>query len=175
VRYGARTAAEAGPGLRGRIGLLGHDLFLYPELTARENLTFFAKLYGLDRVDARVANALEASALVDRADDPVMGFSRGMRQRLALERALLHAPRLLLLDEPFTGLDDPSAARLVERLRASRQAGTIIVAATHDLDAAEGLLDQAIVLRDGRVAAYTHGAVSTPLTAWYRGIIGSRA
>ena len=78
-------------------------------------------------------------------------FSRGMRQRVALERALIHQPRLVLLDEPFTGLDDASTALLVARLRMLRESGAIVVLATHDLELAEGLLDQAIFLRDGRV------------------------
>ena len=94
--------------------MLGHDLFLYPELTARENLTFFAQLYGLPDVPARGRRTRSSSAgLAARADDFVSGFSRGMRQRVALERALLHDPRLILLDEPFTGLDQASAAALV--------------------------------------------------------------
>jgi ABC-type multidrug transport system ATPase subunit len=76
-----------------------------------------------------------------------------MRQRLALERALLHEPRLLLLDEPFTGLDDASGRALIERLRALKTAGCIVLLATHDLDLAEGVLDRAVVLRDGRLIA----------------------
>src|SRR5262249_4977767 len=89
IRYGAKPAAELGEGLRGRIGLLAHELYLYPELTARENLAFFSDLYGLD-TPAVVSAALARAGLTDRADDVVAGFSRGMRQRLALERALLH-------------------------------------------------------------------------------------
>lgn len=137
--------------LRARLGSLGHDLYLYPELTARENLRFFARLYRVD--GARVDEALEAAGLADRADDLVSGFSRGMRQRLALERALLHRPRLVLLDEPFTGLDDRATSALVSRLRAIRAAGAIVVLTTHDLDVVEGLLDLAVVLRDGRLVA----------------------
>lgn len=154
VRYGTKTAAEAGPALRACLGLLSHDLHLYPELTAAENLRFFAQLYGVGDVDGRVAGALERAGLVSRRDDVVSGFSRGMRQRLALERALLHDPRLLLLDEPFTGLDDASVAALVSRLSELRGAGRILVVVTHDLDVAERLLDKVAVLKDGRLVAF---------------------
>jgi heme exporter protein A len=153
VRYGDRTAGEAGPALRGRLGFLSHDLHLYPELTARENLEFFARLFGVAHVRDAVDAGLARAGLVSRADDIVSGFSRGMRQRLALERALLHDPRLLLLDEPFTGLDDASVAALVARLKERREAGRIIVVVTHDLDVAEALLDRVAVLRDGKLIA----------------------
>jgi heme exporter protein A len=158
VRYGNQTAVEAGAALREQLGLLGHDLYLYPELTARENLAFFADLYGLDDRPERIRTALRHALLDDRADDLVSGFSRGMRQRLALERALLHAPRLLLLDEPFTGLDDASGQTLVARLKGLRAHGHIVVLATHDLDLAEGLFDRAAVLRDGRLLDVEEGA-----------------
>ena len=153
VRYGSATAHSGGAAIRARLGLLGHELQLYPELSAAENLRFFARLYGLRDVDRRVDDALVLARLADRADDPVSGFSRGMRQRLALERALLHEPRLLLLDEPFTGLDQASAETLIARLRALAAGGRMIVLATHDLDLSEGLLTRAVILRDGRVAA----------------------
>jgi heme exporter protein A len=154
VRYGTKTAAEAGPALRACLGLLSHDLHLYPELTAAENLRFFARLYDVDDVGGRVGAALERAGLAQRRDDVVSGFSRGMRQRLALERALLHDPRLLLLDEPFTGLDDASVAALVARLRELRAAGRILVVVTHDLDVAEQLLDKVAVLKEGRLVAF---------------------
>lgn len=154
VRYGSMTAAAAGPALRARLGFLSHDLHLYPELTAAENLRFFARLYGLGDVERRVAGALDRAGLGSRRDDVVSGFSRGMRQRLALERALLHDPRLLLLDEPFTGLDDQSVSALVARLADLRRAGRIVVVVTHDLDVAERLLDKVAVLKDGRLAAF---------------------
>jgi heme exporter protein A len=153
VRYGAVTALTGGAGIRARLGLLGHELQLYPELTAAENLRFFARLYGLGDVERRVADALDHARLADRAGDPVSGFSRGMRQRLALERALLHEPRLLLLDEPFTGLDQASVATLAARLRVLAASGRLVVIATHNLDLAEGLLTRAVILREGRVAA----------------------
>ena len=151
VRYGGRLASQMGAPLRSRIGVLSHDLHLYPELTARENLRFFGGLYGLESIDARIVRALDRAWLSDRADDQVQSFSRGMRQRLALERALLHDPRLLLLDEPFTGLDDASTASLMSRLKSLREEGRIVLVATHDLDIAEEVLDRAVVLRDGRI------------------------
>ena len=153
VTYGDHTAASAGAALRARLGLLGHDLYLYAELSARENLLFFARLYGLANPRAQTDRALAHANLLDRADDPVIGFSRGMRQRLALERALVHDPRLLLLDEPFTGLDQQSSAALVGRLRGLQASGCLIVLATHDLEVAEPLVSKAIFLRNGRVAS----------------------
>ena len=151
VRYGDRTAREAGAALRAQVGFLSHDLQLYPELSARENLEFFAGLYGLDRPAERVVEALTSAGLSDRAGDVVEGLSRGMRQRLALERTLLHSPRLVLFDEPFTGLDEAACEALVTRLRALRAARRIIVLATHDLDVVDGLLDRAVILRRGRI------------------------
>lgn len=150
ILYGEHESERRGPRLRAAIGVLGHDLFLYPELTARENLAFFCGLSGLADSDSAAMAALGRAGLADRADDPVSSFSRGMRQRVALERALIHQPRLVLLDEPFTGLDDASTALLVDRLRALRDSGAIVILATHDLDLAEGLLDHAVFLRDGR-------------------------
>ena len=151
IRYGSLDPGAHGAALRARIGVLGHDLFLYPELTARENLTFFAHLYGVTDVTGAVNGALAQANLSDRADDFVSSYSRGMRQRIALERALLHGPKLILLDEPFTGLDQASTAALVARLRERQQAGCLIVLVTHDLDVAEGLLSRAIYLKDGRI------------------------
>lgn len=151
IRYGTLQADDAPPELRARIGVLGHDLFLYPELTARENLAFFAGLYGQRDGDAAAQAAMERAGLADRRDDLVAGFSRGMRQRVALERALIHQPRLVLLDEPFTGLDEASTTALVTRLQGLRDSGAVIVLATHDLDVAEGLLDHVVFLREGRM------------------------
>ncbi|HZM94532.1 MAG TPA: ABC transporter ATP-binding protein [Vicinamibacterales bacterium] len=169
IRYGSLDAT-AGPALRSRIGVLGHDLFLYPELTARENLAFFAGLYGIADSDACARAALERAQLDTRRDDPVASFSRGMRQRVALERALIHDPRLALLDEPFTGLDDASTEALLGRLKALRHGGAIVILATHDLDLAEGLLDTALFLRDGRNVE----TLSAPggLRSTYRTVIG---
>jgi ABC-type multidrug transport system ATPase subunit len=154
VLYGAQDARAGGPDLRRRIGLLAHDLHLYPELTARENLLFFGGLYGLDALSGRVDAALERAQLTGRAAEPVARFSRGMRQRLALERALLHDPDIILLDEPFTGLDDESAGRLKERIAELRRRGAMLLIATHDLDLVESLLDRVAMFRDGRLVAF---------------------
>ncbi len=166
VEYGDVTVEQGGAGLRARIGMLGHDLFLYPELTARENLVFFGRLYGVADVEGRVAAALERAGLATRGDDPVSSFSRGMRQRVALERALLHEPRLLLLDEPFTGLDQASALALVGRLREEQARGVITLLATHDLDVVDGLLSEVVFLNGGRRAAA--GPAHGPLRDRYR-------
>lgn len=153
VHYGEHNGNVSTAALRGRIGMLGHDLYLYPELSAAENLRFFARIYGVPDVERRVARGLEMANLVERADDAVSGYSRGMRQRLAVERALIHEPRLMLLDEPFTGLDEASRHTLRERLRVARAAGTIIILTTHDIAAIENLTDVSVTLVDGRVAA----------------------
>ncbi len=170
VVYGTVTARAGGAGLRARIGMLGHDLFLYPELTALENLVFYGRLYGLADAPARAADALARAGLHERAGDPVSGFSRGMRQRVALERALLHRPRLLLLDEPFTGLDQASAAALVSRLREEQARGVLILLATHDLDVVDGLLTRELFLREGRLVEAS--APGGSLRARYRAAIG---
>jgi heme exporter protein A len=151
IEYGDQTHAHGGAEVRAQLGMLGHDLFLYPELTAAENLAFFAHLYGLRDVAGVVSRALAQAGLAERGNDLVSGFSRGMRQRVALERALLHDPRLILLDEPFTGLDQTSTAALVDRLKERQRAGRLIVLATHDLDVADRLLTRAIYLKNGRM------------------------
>ena len=151
VQYGRHDAQTLGDALRGRIGVLGHDLYLYGDLTARENLEFFGRLYAVPDLASRVSRALGEARLTDRADDLVQRYSRGLRQRLALERALLHDPKLVLLDEPFTGLDDESAGLLAARLRTLRDTGAIVLMATHDFDTAEGLVDRAACLAAGRL------------------------
>jgi heme exporter protein CcmB len=174
VRVITGGCAVTGADLRARVGWLGHDPGLYPELSAVENLEFFARLYGLERVDAAVGSALERAMLTGRAQDPVSTYSRGMRQRLGLERALLHQPRLVLLDEPFTGLDDISSQALVGRLADLKHRGCAVLVSTHDLDLVEPLLDAAVVLREGRVvsvlnpvanlAASVRALLATPAT-----------
>jgi heme exporter protein A len=170
VRYGDQTARRLGPELRRRIGLLAHELHLYPELSARQNLTFYAELYGLDP-RLHVAGALDRAGLGDRGDDAVSSFSRGMRQRLALERALLHEPRLVLFDEPFTGLDERAVRVVSDRLRRLAADRAIVVLATHDLDLADGLVTRVALVRDGRLLS--DEAAVPGLRARYRSVVGS--
>lgn len=170
IRYGGVTAAEGGARIRSRIGVLAHELHLYPDLTARQNLEFFARLYGLP-IDGLVTHALESAGLGDRGEDQVASFSRGMRQRLALERALLHRPRLLLLDEPFTGLDDKAVRIVAERLKRVASEGAIVVLATHDLDVADGLITRMAVVRGGRLLS--DGVASAGVRQQYRAWVES--
>ena len=114
--------------------------------------------------------ALGAAGLSDRGDDDVSGFSRGMRQRLALERALIHRPRLVLLDEPFTGLDDRAVGVVTERLRRIAADGAIVLLATHDLDLADGLVTRVVLVRNGRLVA--DEPARSGLRSRYRALVG---
>ncbi len=136
---------------RERIGLVAHQTFLYPGLTARENLRLHARLHGLEGAAQRVAAALSEAGLNLSADRPVRGFSRGMQQRLAIARATLHEPELVLLDEPFTGLDLEAAELLSERLRQWAAAGRTIVMATHNLEQGLQGVSRWILLDRGRI------------------------
>jgi heme exporter protein A len=134
-------------------GVVSHQTFLYDALSARENLVFFARLSGVLDPAARVDALLQTVGLGDRGDDPVRGFSRGMQQRVALSRAMLHEPEILLLDEPFTGLD-PQATRWLESTIASLHArGTTILLVTHDPARGLRLTERWILLSRGRLTA----------------------
>jgi len=137
---------DEGWAVRGRIGLLAHDPLLYRDLTARENLEFHARLH--DVAAARVPVLLDAVGMTRRADDPVRSLSRGMAQRIAICRALLHEPELLLLDEPLANLD-PGAASRVEPL-IGRSAGVARVLISHDVELGLAEADLVLGLRGGR-------------------------
>lgn len=139
------------PALRRLIGLVSHHSYLYPGLTARENLLFTARLYGLPDAPARAAAMLDAVGLARRGDDLVRTFSRGMTQRLSIARALVHDPEILLLDEPYTGLDRTSASAFTELLRAMRGERTVVLT-THSIEQGVALSDRVVILVDGTVA-----------------------
>ncbi len=139
--------------LRGEVGYVGHATLIYGELSARENLAFAARLHGQRPSQARLDEILEDFALLDMADRRAGTFSRGMAQRLSIARAVVHEPALLLLDEPFTGLDELSAERLSNRLSSQRARGRTLVVVTHDPRRAVELADRALVLDRGRVRA----------------------
>jgi heme exporter protein A len=143
--------------VRGRIGLLGHEPLLYRELTARENLRFHARLHGV--AEERVAELLCAVQLDDRADEPLRTLSRGMVQRVAVARAVLHDPELLLLDEPRSNLD-PAAVELVEPLIGAGSGRTRVIC-SHDPGGGLAEADVVLGLRAGRAAlAGAAGAVT---------------
>jgi heme exporter protein A len=137
---------RGGYAVRGRIGLLAHDPLLYRDLSGRENLRYHARLHGVP--GERVEEVLRAVAMADRADEPVRTLSRGMVQRLAVARAVLHRPEVLLLDEPRANLD-PAASELVEPL-IGRPAGATRVLTSHDPRAALAEADLVLGLKNGR-------------------------
>lgn len=136
---------------RRETGFLGHGIGVYEDLTARENLRFFAGISGIQNSGSVVAGWLERVSLARVADVPVRQFSRGMRQRLALARTFLSGPRLLLLDEPFTSLDDRAIAMLSELLMEARQRGATIVLSTHQLREALAIASHVALLENGKL------------------------
>jgi heme exporter protein A len=144
--------ALGGERLRRQIGVLAHSAFVYGELTGLENLMFYGALYDVPDCAARAGALLDQVGLDERARERAAGtYSRGMLQRLALARALLHDPRLLLLDEPFTGLDRTGAAALSETLAGARRDGRITMVITHDLESIGGFVDHVAILRRGKL------------------------
>ena len=148
LRYRGVELKQATPAARGWIGFASHQSLLYPELTVAENLRFHRRLHGA-RTD--LAALLEAHGLSAVADVPARHLSRGTAQRATLARALLHEPELLLLDEPFAGLDGAARKRLAALVLAARERGAAVLAATHEVDLGLELADRAVILHRGRV------------------------
>jgi ABC-type multidrug transport system ATPase subunit len=147
---------------RARVGFIAHATGLYPELTARENLIFACRLYGVADPRARADEQLELAGLSRAAHRRAGGFSRGMAQRLAIAVGLVHEPQIVLLDEPFTGLDRNASNRLVERLNGIRERGCTMLLVSHDVSLASRWADAAIVLRRGRIAHRESGGALNP-------------
>jgi heme exporter protein A len=157
IRASSGTIAIAGepprsPAARSRIGVVAHQTLLYDDLTAIENLVFFGRLHGVADPEGRARALLDRLGLASRAGDPVRSFSRGMQHRVSLARALVHAPPLLLLDEPGTGLDAASRRRFHEALAQASASGTTWVIVTHTVEEGLSLCPRWIFLRNGAVA-----------------------
>jgi heme exporter protein A len=153
VSFFGRQASGDEPEVRRHIGVVGHHTFLYDDLTAVENLRFYCRMYGLRLGESELLSRLEEVGLASRAHEPVRYLSRGMQQRLALARATLHNPEILLLDEPYTGLDQSAVALLDSLLARERLRGHSTLLVTHDVEHGLQLADDVLVLVQGRITA----------------------
>ena len=171
------SGRDAPPELRRRIGYAGHESLCYPDLTAAENLAFYARLFAVEAAAARIAALLAWAGLESTGRRAVRTFSRGMAQRLALARTLLHDPDLLLLDEPWSALDPAAAEALTERLVALRAAGRTIVLTTHDVARAAPLATRVAILARGRVTWAGDGPIRdvAAMNAAYAAATGASA
>jgi heme exporter protein A len=174
IRVLGRLLTRGAGEVRRALGLVSHQSLLYEDLTLRENLEFAARLYGLERPRETAAAALDAAGLSARADESPRRLSRGLTQRAAIARALLHRPRVLLLDEPFTALDAASADRLREELCRRLADGLGLVLVTHHLSEVWTIASRIAVLVNGRWAADETrvGSVDEFLPR-YHGLIGA--
>jgi heme exporter protein A len=155
--------------IRKRIGLIAHQTLLYDNLSAEENLLFYAKLYGLKNATEVIHRSLDEVGLLPRKDDHVRTFSRGMQQRLSIARAMLHNPEILFLDEPYTGLDKHAAEMLSGWLRRLKNSRNTILMVTHNLEAGLEMADRVAVLLKGRLVydKYRSEIQSTSFKAQY--------
>lgn len=149
----ARIAGVPIPGgaaARAVVGLISHQSMLYSALTARENVEFAARLYGVTAPADAAMRALEKLRIAERAESAVRSLSRGMQQRVSIARAIVHDPRVVLLDEPYTGLDEGGAAALTDALQSLKTAGAALVLVTHHLGEGLALASHTAIMRDGR-------------------------
>jgi heme exporter protein A len=153
VRVAGYSLPTESAAVRARLGVLSHMPLLYGDLTAEENLVFYGRLYGVAELPRRIAEVLEMAGLLARRHDLVRTFSRGMQQRLAIGRAVLHDPEVMLFDEPYTGLDQDASIMLDELLQTVAAQGRTIVMTSHDLARAEDLATRFDILSRGAIAA----------------------
>jgi heme exporter protein A len=159
--------------VRRRLGVVSHLPLLYGDLTAEENLRFYGQMYGVVNLEGRTAEVLELVGLTPRRRDLVRTFSRGMQQRLAIGRAVLHDPEVMLFDEPHTGLDQDASAMLDHVLREVAARGRTVVMTSHDLARVGDLASRFDVLSRGVIVASTSREELEPdrLLAFYRGAL----
>lgn len=153
VTVGGWPLPEHADQVRRYIGMISHQAMVYGDLNAVENLTYYAGLYGIEDPDARILQLLDEVGLKRRIDDPVRTYSRGMMQRLAIARATLHNPDVLLLDEPYTGLDSSAIKLLDELLAEQHAAGRTILMITHDFVHGLSQCKRVVILNKGKIAA----------------------
>jgi heme exporter protein A len=146
----AGVPLNAEPAARGLVGIISHQSMLYDALTARENVEFSARLYGVREPRRAAEDALERMCVLDRAGTPVRALSRGLQQRVSIARAIVHRPRVVLLDEPYTGLDEAGAAALTAALEELKAGGAALVLVTHNLGEGLALATHAAIMRRGR-------------------------
>ncbi|MBI2845275.1 MAG: heme ABC exporter ATP-binding protein CcmA [Chloroflexi bacterium] len=151
AKVAGKDIRREGEGIRGLIGFVSHLPLLYDNLTARENLSFFGRLYSVLDLEARGDELLEEVGLTHRQHDLVRTYSRGMQQRLALARALLHDPAVLLLDEPYSGLDPQAVERLQEVLAGLARRNKTVLLATHNLEEGFEISHRLAILAQGRI------------------------
>lgn len=157
-------------GLRARVGLVSHQTMLYDALTARENVEFSARMYGVANARQAADDVLGRLGAASFADVRVRSLSRGMQQRVSVARAIVHAPSILLADEPFTGLDAAGASALTGMLASLRDSGATIIIVTHNLEEALALCTSAAIMREGRFVRLDHAPIPAreEYTALYR-------
>lgn len=165
LRLFDRPVSDGGAEARRRLGFLSHQSFLYPDLTVLENLEYYAQMFHVGDAHRRVHAVLEMVGLTGWLHRPVRTLSRGLEQRCGVARALVHSPQVLLLDEPFTGLDVDATSTLSGILRDERARGTTLLITTHDLPRAEALCRRAVVLASGEVRY--DGVMSAPFEPTY--------
>ncbi|HXJ97022.1 MAG TPA: heme ABC exporter ATP-binding protein CcmA [Terriglobia bacterium] len=151
VLFGGRSLSSDSRPAKTSIGFVSHAAFLYGELTGRENLRFFGRLYSLGDLERRIDRVLDLFAVRERGDEPARNLSRGLQQRMSLARALLHDPAFLLLDEPFTGLDADSARKLEQLLQRLPEEGKALVFSTHNYSQGASIARRLVSLERGRV------------------------
>lgn len=151
---GVSLRADGGRTARSRVGLISHASMLYSALTARENVEFAARMYGLRRPAEAAMRALRAMRVADRAETPVRALSRGLQQRVSIARAIVHQPLLLLCDEPYTGLDEVGSAALTDALGERRAHGAALLLVTHNLSEGLALATHAAIMRRGRFVRF---------------------
>ena len=148
------TGVRDGKDARSQVGLISHASMLYGALSARENVEFAAQMHGLSDPAGAAHDALRTMRVLDRAEAPVRSLSRGLQQRVSIARAIVHSPRLLLCDEPYTGLDELGATALTEALAGRRENGATLLLVTHNLGEGLALATHAAIMRRGRFARY---------------------